>query len=175
MTHMHPSVCVPVLPCSTRVVQEFHTTISGLVLDNSGVAMLGVRTEVTNAGTNKTTMSTTEAAGAFTMAVLRPGNYNLTATAVGFKTQVQEKLLLEIAEVFDTNLDVGTTKEGVEVTVETALMETQRASSATAVRTQQIAELPLNARTFMLDTMAPGVTFNRVAFWQRQKKPGGCI
>src|SRR5262249_41661069 len=49
-----------------------------------------------------------------------------------------------------------------------ALLDTQTASRGGIVTTQQVAEMPLNARNpFMLGAMMAGVTFNGAAIWQR--------
>ena len=56
----------------------------------------------------------------------------------------------------------------MEVTAEAAVLETQSASRGGIVTTQQVAEMPLNARNpFMLGAMMSGVTFNGAAIWQR--------
>ena len=58
--------------------------------------------------------------------------------------------------------------ESVEVTAEAVALETQSASRGGVVTTQQVAEMPLNARNpFMLGAMMSGVTFNGAAIWQR--------
>src|SRR5262249_15590143 len=96
--------------------------------------------------------------------------YKLTATASGFKQYVKDNVVVEAAKVagIDISLEVGNLSESVEVTAEVAVLETQSATRSGLVTTQQVAEMPLNARNpFMLGTMMSGVTFNGAAIWQR--------
>jgi hypothetical protein len=150
--------------------QEFRATISGHVFDSSGGAIPNATVTAKNLGTNETNTATSNSSGAYTIPFLRPGNYQLTASASGFKQYVQDNLVLQVSQVagVEITLEVGQVSEKVEVTAESALVETQTASRGNVVSTQQVAELPLNARNpFMLGSMASGVTFRGSAIWQR--------
>lgn len=150
--------------------QEFRATISGHVYDSSGGAIPNATVTAKNVGTNETNTATSNSSGAYTIPFLRPGNYQLTASASGFKQYVQDNLVLQVSQVagVEITLEVGQVSEKVEVTAESALLETQTASRGNVVSTQQVAELPLNARNpFMLGSMASGVTFRGSAIWQR--------
>jgi hypothetical protein len=158
------------LLCAVLPAQEFRATISGHVFDSSSGAVPGAKIEAVNVDTNETTTANTDASGAYTIPFLRPGNYKLLATASGFKQNVREGLILEAAKVvgIDIRLEVGALTETVQVTAEAAMLETQSASRGGVVTTQQVAEMPLNARNpFMLGAMMAGVTFNGAAIWQR--------
>lgn len=150
--------------------QEFRATISGHVLDQSGAAVPGAKVQATNTATNDTVNSVTDASGVYTIPFLRPGPYKVTASAQGFKQYVRENITLEAAKVFglDIRLELGAVTDTVEVTAEAAVLETQDASRGAVVSTQQVSELPLNARNpFMLGSMMSGVTFHGAAIWQR--------
>jgi hypothetical protein len=158
------------LAAATLSAQEFRATISGHVLDASGAAVPGAKIQATSADTNETTTAVTDSAGSYTIPFLRPGRYKLTATASGFKTYVKDNVTLEAAKVagIDIPLEVGNLTESVEVTATAAVLETQSATRSGIVTTQQVAEMPLNARNpFMLGVMMSGVTFNGAAIWQR--------
>ena len=158
------------LVCTALTAQEFRATISGHVVDASGAAVPNVVVQAINVGTNETTTATTDSAGSYSIPFLRPGSYKLTASAPGFKQFTRENITLEAAKVagIDISLEVGSVNESVEVTAEAALLETQTASRGGIVNTQQVSELPLNARNpFMLGAMMSGVTFNGAAIWQR--------
>jgi hypothetical protein len=150
--------------------QEFRATIGGHVIDASSAAVAGAKLEATNLATSEVTTATTDSSGAYTIPFLRPGKYKLTASAAGFKTYVKDNLVLEVGKVagIDIGLEVGSVAESIEVSAEAVLLETQTASRGGVVTTQQVAEMPLNARNpFMLGTMMPGVTFRGAAIWQR--------
>ena len=156
--------------CTALTAQEFRSTISGHVLDSSGGAVPGAKIEAINQGTNETTPATSDASGAYTIPLLRPGNYKVTATAAGFKTFVNAGVVVEAARAMgiDITLEVGAVTESVEVTADAVVLETQSATRSGLVTEKQVAEMPLNARNpFMLGVMMSGVNFNGAAIWQR--------
>src|SRR5947207_15296546 len=127
------------LLASQAFSQEFRSTISGHVLDSSGGAVPNVKIQVVNMATNETTRATSDSAGAYSIPLLRPGDYKLTATATGFKQFVRDQVTLEAAKLMglDINLEVGNVTETVEVTASAAVLETQSASRGGVVNTQQ--------------------------------------
>lgn len=156
--------------CATVAAQEFRATISGHVLDASGAAVPNAKIQAVNVDTKEITTATSDRAGAYSVPFLRPGNYRINATAEGFKQHVRENVTLEVGRVagIDINLEVGNVADSVQVTAEAQLLETQSANRGGVVNTQQVSELPLNARNpFMLGAMMSGVTFNGAAIWQR--------
>src|SRR5450759_1448450 len=160
-------LCLLALPALT---QEFRSTISGHVTDASGAAVPNAKIQAVNVSNNETTTATSDNAGAYTIPFLRPGIYKLTATGAGFKQYMQDQLTLEAAKVagIDIHLEVGGVNESVEVTADAVALDTQSATRSAIVTTQQVAEMPLNARNpFMLGAMMAGVTFNGAAIWQR--------
>src|SRR5215471_14245432 len=160
-------LCLLILPA---LAQEFRATISGHVFDASGGAVPNAKIQVTSMATNEVTTATSDASGAYAIPLLRPGDYKLSATAPGFKQFVRDRVVLEAAKTagIDINLEVGNVTDTVEVTAEVAVLETQSASRGGIVTTQQVAEMPLNARNpFMLGSMMSGVQFSGAAIWQR--------
>ncbi len=132
--------------------------------------MPGAKIEATSVQTGQTTNATSDAAGAYTIPFLRPGSYDVTATATGFKQFVKKGVMLEAAKVagVDISLEVGASTQSIEVSAGAVMLETQSASRSGIVNTTQVSELPLNARNpFMLGAMMSGVTFNGAAIWQR--------
>src|SRR5690349_14471420 len=107
--------------------QEFRATISGHVYDSSGAAVPNTKIQVTNLATNEMTSAVADNSGAYTIPLLRPGNYKLTATAAGFKQYTQDNVTLEAAKVLglDLRLEVGNITESIEVTAEALALETQ--------------------------------------------------
>src|SRR5215471_8228569 len=89
-------LCLLILPA---LAQEFRATISGHVFDASGGAVPNAKIQVTSAATNEVTTATSDTGGAYTVPLLRPGNYKITASASGFKQYVQNNVVLEAAKV----------------------------------------------------------------------------
>jgi hypothetical protein len=158
------------LLCAGLCAQEFRATISGHVLDSSGAAVPNAKIQVTSVATNEVTTVNSDSSGSYTVPLLRPGMYKLAATAQGFKQYVKDNIELLAAKIagIDITLEVGAVTDTVEVTADALMLETQTASRGGIVTTQQVAEMPLNARNpFMLGAMMSGVTFNGAAIWQR--------
>jgi hypothetical protein len=161
---------VLLLLCAALPAQEFRATISGHVIDASGGAVPNAKIEAVNVGTNEITTASTDGSGSYTLPYLRPGGYKVIVTANGFKQNIRDGVVLEAAKLvgIDVRLEVGALTETVQVTAEAALLDTQTATRSAIVTTQQVAEMPLNARNpFMLGAMMAGVTFNGAAIWQR--------
>ena len=160
-------LCLAVMPA---LAQDFRATLSGHVFDSSGGAVPNVKIQVTNSDNNEVTTATSDNSGSYSIPLLRPGDYKLTASTPGFKQFVRDHITLEAAKStgVDITLEVGAVTDTVEVTASAAVLDTQSASRGGIVTTQQVSELPLNARNpFMLGAMMSGVTFNGAAIWQR--------
>src|SRR5205085_1022142 len=98
--------------------QDFRTSISGHIFDSSGGAVPNAKIMVTNLSSNEVTNATSDASGAYTVPLLRPGDYKMTTTAAGFKQSVRDRLTLEAAKPagIDITLEVGAVTDTVEVT-----------------------------------------------------------
>ncbi|HKE24127.1 MAG TPA: carboxypeptidase-like regulatory domain-containing protein [Bryobacteraceae bacterium] len=150
--------------------QEFRASISGHVLDKSGASIPHATVQAANTATNETATASTDTAGSYSLPLLNPGIYRLTVSASGFKQYVRENISLVISQAagIDVTMEVGDVNQSVSVTAEAAMLETQTANRSGLVDTQQVQELPLNARNpFMLGLTAAGVTFRGAPIWQR--------
>ena len=101
--------------------------ISGRIMDRTGAVIAGVTVTLRDAA-GKTRQSTTGTDGSFHLMQLPAGQYELTATASGFKT-MQQSIELKPSELamLQPVLDVGAASEVVEV---------EAGSSAVAVQTE---------------------------------------
>src|SRR4029077_12851926 len=89
--------------------------------------------------------------GAYRLAALPVGHYDLRVQATGFKPTTQKALVLDVGEeaVLNFSLEVGSTSEAVIVTGEAPLVNTTTAALGGLVNEQKLAELPLNGRNFL--------------------------
>jgi hypothetical protein len=159
-----------VLTSFSLLAQDFRATISGRVFDSSGAAVPNAKVVAVNQATNETSTATTDSSGAYTIPLLRPGNYNITGSSAGFKQQIRENVVLQVSQTvgIDITLEVGQMTESVRVEANAAVLETQTASRVGVIDNTKVTELPLNARNpFMLGTTQSGVTFRGAAIWQR--------
>ncbi|MCS7026328.1 MAG: carboxypeptidase regulatory-like domain-containing protein [Bryobacteraceae bacterium] len=163
-------VCLFFLGLGVAHSQEFRATITGRVLDASGGAVANAKVQVVNVSNNETSTAVSDTSGSYSIPFLRPGVYNLSATASGFKTYNRENIILQVGQIAGVNvvLEVGAVTESISVTAEAATLETQTASRVGVVNQIQVSEMPLNSRNpFMLGSMMSGVTFRGAAIWQR--------
>lgn len=155
---------------SAGFAQEFRATITGRAIDSSGAIVPNVTVRAINIASNETSTATTDTNGVYTIPFLRPGQYNLTATASGFKSFTRSNITLVVGQQagIDIPLEVGQLTETVTVEANAAILETQTASRSGIIDNQRVVELPLNARNpFMLGATQSGVTFRGAAIWQR--------
>jgi hypothetical protein len=99
--------------------------------------------------------------GHYSVPSLNPGNYRVTVTQQGFKTEVRDGIALTVGreEVVDLSLTVGSVEQSVVVTAAAPLVESTTASLGALVDDQTIRALPLNGRSYdQLALLQPGVT-----------------
>jgi hypothetical protein len=150
--------------------QEFRATLSGHVFDASGSAVAGATVRIVNTATNETNSVTTDTSGVYSVPLLRPGTYTVTASNAGFKQAIRSNVVLTVGQNagLDITLEVGQVADSVTVEASAAVLETQTASRSGVIDNKAITELPLNARNpFMLGATQSGVTFRGAAIWQR--------
>ncbi len=148
------------LPLASRAQDTGY--ISGTVTDKSGAAIVGAEVVVTLAGGSLTRTTTTNSDGAYVVAGLPGGSYDLTVKSKGFETYQAKSVKLDVAQKIrvDVQLTVGQVTERVVVEgVSVAQVQTQSSEIGGTVTGQQISELQLNGRNFtQLATIVPGVS-----------------
>jgi outer membrane receptor protein involved in Fe transport len=137
----------------------------GLVRGNvvarlDATAIAGASVVLTRSDDGRSVTTTTDAAGRFVVADVRPGDYVLAATAEGFSRR-DVRLTIAPREVSSptVSLDVGGVTDRVDVTAEPPLASTHSPSS-TLLTAERLDEMPLAQRTNLPDaivTAAPGM------------------
>src|SRR5437867_9133833 len=158
------------LTAGAASAQEFRATVTGRVTDPDGLAMPGVTVSVINPRTNEVATAVTSTEGVYSLPFLRPGLYTVTAELQGFRKYSQDGVQLEVGQTVTLNMtmQVGSISETVTVIGESPLIETSKADRGMVIDNQRVTELPLNARNpFMLSYLAPGITYNGPAIYQR--------
>ncbi len=158
-------VCLAcVLAAASARAQSTTGSISGTVLDQSKAILPGATVSVTNVETAATRSIATDADGRYRALNLTPGRYSVVGELSGFTKTTINNVLVQIGRdiPIDLMLSVGGVSENVTVAGETALLDLSTAVVGGVVSTKQIAELPLNGRSFMqLATLQPGVAVSR--------------
>jgi hypothetical protein len=98
--------------------------------------------------TNDVHQSNTQGDGTFQFNNLIPGTYQIAVISPGFKTYVEQNLVLkaQIASTVNVMLEVGGTQERVEVVASAALVDTQTANTSATMESRLIQDLPNGTR-----------------------------
>jgi hypothetical protein len=153
-------VLAPALLCA----QGTTGSISGTVMDPSKSVMPGVTITVTNSETGLERTQVSDEQGRYRVLDLPPGSYRLTAELQGFAPVLRDELTVAIGRdvLVDVELAIKGLTEQVTVEGESSSVSLGTTTAGGVVTTQQIAELPLNGRSFMqLATLQPGVIVSR--------------
>ena len=134
-------------------------TVNGTVSDATGAVIPGALIAIMNAETGVVTETETGINGVYTVPNMPPGEYNITASADGFKTVEVSGLRLNVASEITQAfaLEIGAVTETVEVSAQQLQIQTTSGSVGGTVSTEQIQELPLpNRDIFNLVNLVPG-------------------
>jgi hypothetical protein len=140
------------------------STILGVVKDSSGASVPAANVTATNTDTGVDRNTVTGDDGAFRIAGLQPGHYNVKVEKTGFKTATATELTLDVAQqlVVNLNIEVGSTSQQVVVTGEPPVINTTSSALGGLVNEERMADLPLNGRNFIdLSLMQAGVSQNK--------------
>jgi hypothetical protein len=152
-----------VLLSTLGFAQTSNTSLVGTIKDPQDRVIPGAALTLTNMANNAVRTQRSNAQGGYSFDLLTPGDYRLDVTAPGFRKQVLGDVHVLIAKtsVVDAVLQVGATSEVVEVTAQSGQVQvdTQDASLGNNFVSQQITQLPMEARNVLsLLTLQPGVT-----------------
>ena len=149
------------LICSTLMsAQGTGGRILGRVADSSGAVLAGVKVTLTNEATGVSSETTTNASGDYGFPQVPVGTYRMEFDLTGFKTNLQRGVNVDLNQIVSVNsvLQIGATKETVEVTSEAPLVDTTSTQLGAVMDSRQVSNLPLNTRdTYQLLQLQPGV------------------
>src|ERR1041384_3572128 len=80
---------------SYGTAQSFRGTIVGSIRDSGGAVIPGVEVTVTNTGTKASRSVVTAETGEYAVPLLPPGEYSVSASLPGFKTNVRTGITLQ--------------------------------------------------------------------------------
>jgi len=139
--------------------QVLYGSIVGNVTDSTGAIVPGAVVSIKQVETNQSRETATNEAGGYTFATIPSGTYILKVTKQGFSTATENQVSVTINTVtrVDVTLKPGEVTETVEVTSETALLQTDRSDVRAELDSRELRELPVPVRNYqsMLRTV-PG-------------------
>ena len=133
-------------------------TLGGSVVDASGALVPRVVITVTNKETSLRRMSAAPT-GYFSVPLLPPGHYSLTAKRDNFATVEIPDLTLNVGEIVNIRIElkIGQTTESVTVRAQDLIVQSQSGEISALVDERRVRELPLNGKDFQkLLALTPG-------------------
>ncbi len=137
-------MCALSVPVSAQIGGS--GSIKGTIVDPTGAVIPGATVNATNVSTGVETRRETTVAGLYVIAPLPAGTYRLSASATGFRTAVQEQVVVDaLATVaMDLKLEVGASSESVTVSAAPPELSTADARMGQTIRNEMYTALPLN-------------------------------
>jgi hypothetical protein len=139
--------------------QSFRGAIRGIVSDTTGAVLPGVSITVKNSQTGLERTFITDEDGVYIAPELPIGDYTVTGSLTGFKSQTVEHVTVEvaIAQRIDLQLAVGNFTDIVTVTAGQGLVQRTGDTLGGTITAADIAVMPINGRDFTkLLVLVPG-------------------
>ena len=146
--------------------------LAGTVFDSSGAVVPGAQVTLLDPAQKQSRQIKADSSGHFEFANLAAGQFQLTASEPGFKTETTEPIAVNIGAVstYDFKLQPGSVQQSVTVSAEAGGLETDQVNVDTNISTRQMEDLPLNGRNFTaIAALAPGIA----TYPQANINPGG--
>jgi hypothetical protein len=126
-------------------------TISGTVKDATGAVIQKADVRIQQARTELKVQVKTNNDGLFVVPDLRPGQYEVSATAPGFQTVTRTSVELRVQDrlSLDFELPVGEASTTISVEAEVPHLDSETSSLGQVVGEQEIQNLPLNGRNYI--------------------------
>jgi Carboxypeptidase regulatory-like domain len=136
-------------------------SLRGTVIDKSGSAVPEAAVTVTDLATNASRTAKTDSTGAFSVAQLNPGTYQVEIAKAGFKKYVEANVTVLVATptTLEVHLDLGTvTQEVIVQSLAEPALNTEDATVGNPFAEDEVKSLPFLARNVVnLLTLQPGV------------------
>ena len=149
----------------TGVSAQSTASISGVIRDSAGGVVPGAAVVVKDQGTGRTFEAVTGADGRYQIPALQAGSYTITASLVGFKTAEAKNVRVAPGQpvTIPLTLEIGALEETVTVASSAELINTETATVASTLNSDQLTRMPtptrnaLNAVTFLPGVNTAGV------------------
>jgi hypothetical protein len=125
--------------------------LTGRVTDSSGAVVPDVKITVTNTGTGVARETNTNGLGYYTVPLLQPGDYKISAEKQGFQTREQTGIALEVDQQATINftMQVGQLNQTISVEAASPLLDSVEAAVGQVIQNTQVVEMPLNGRNYV--------------------------
>lgn len=153
--------CIVILALSTITAHaQFRAAVQGVVSDSAGAAVPGATITLTNKETSATQRTASSNEGFYRFSGLPPGTYSVAVEQQGFNRRVIEEIKVDAEATTgqDIVLEAGVISETVTVNADNVGLQTEDATIAKTITTEEIQRLPQVGRDpYELARLAPGV------------------
>ena len=152
------ALTIAVLPNAAG--QSATASLRGVVTDATKAVVPGAEVVITSVGTAQQHVERTDGHGEFSFQELFVGDYRVEVRSPGFATWVNSRIHLDVGNQSQIAVQLvpPTDQQTVEVSAEAAGLQTNEIAQGAVVSETEIANLPLNGRSFaQLGILQPGV------------------
>jgi hypothetical protein len=145
------------------VAQLDSGSIAGTILDPAEKAVPSATVAIRSVDTGTSFTVLSSATGSYVFPSVRPGKYDLSVTAPGFKSEVNRGVVVSVGTqtAIDVTLAVGETTETVSVTASDETLEADTSTIDDSIQPEQVDKLPLTVSGWRsletLELLVPGV------------------
>lgn len=146
------------VPCRPLFAQS--ASVSGLVLDSSGAVVRNAQVTLLNESTGATEHAMSDQAGRYSISAVSPGQYTLTAEAIGFKRFKENAITVTTgsALTIDAHLEIGGSNQTVVVTALPLDLQNQAAALAGLVQGVKSQNVVFTAKD--IEALHPNTVFD---------------
>ena len=151
--------CALAMFATTSFAQGTTGQLTGTVVDPNGAVVQGATVTVRNRDTGLERQATTNDDGTFSVQLLPPGLYRVTASGSGFSEAVVEEVRVQITETATVNISLAVAGGSsiVTVTADPPTVQLESSQVGRVIDERAISQLPLPTRNFQqLLTLSPG-------------------
>jgi hypothetical protein len=145
------------LPAAAQAAGE--GSIEGTVMDTTGAVVPHASVTISNVATGQNTVREATSAGFFSVSPVLPGTYTVQVSAKGFKTLVQDNVVVDALQTRTVSpvLTVGTETQTVTVTGAPPVLDTADATIGLTVENSTYSNLPIQMNGAQRDPTAFGI------------------
>src|SRR5262245_32561971 len=122
--------------------------ISGVITDSNGAVVPNANVKAKNKATGLERSVTSSDSGVYSIVLLPPGNYTITAEAGGFAATTVDDVVVNVGRVADANVTMGASGVQATVLVTADAIQVTRNESDAVLNETAIKTLPINGRRF---------------------------
>jgi hypothetical protein len=154
-------LALSVCPSGAAAQSASTGALTGVVTDASGSAVAGAQVQVTSEASGDVRTVTTGAAGNYSVPLLPPGLYTVSASKSGFRTITvpHAQIIVTETNALNIRLEVGEVSEKVVVQEQVEQLQTEDSTLGHVTSGEQVQNLPLAMRNFtQIIGLNPGVS-----------------